>query len=150
MAKDLLLTRPHFVSFTERLVLASFCALRTLADSPASVASEIEERKALVNQLVSAHTKHYGYDIPILAFLGELPLDDTIVGGLLNWVATSTNSDFPTVILVRTLFFIGETTWKQHYDDLILPTLQNETYWFSTEEDQSNDDSMASENHMIL
>lgn len=86
----------------------------------------------------------------VLAYLRSFPLDDEVVEELIGVAETSTNSDFPICILVRILFFAGDTRWKEKYDNMILPTLNEETYWFTTECCDRNDDTMASENHLSL
>jgi len=70
--------------------------------------------------------------MPILAFEGKFPLNETILGDMVKTAATSTNRDFTITSLVRILFLVGPTEWGQHYDQMILPTLRNQSYWFST------------------
>jgi len=88
---------------------------------------------------------------PILAYLQSFPLDDEAVVALVDEAERSTNSDFAISILVRILFFTtADTKWKEYYDNMILPTLKEETYWYTTECCNRNDDSMTSENHLAL
>jgi len=122
----------------------------TAVDALGDAATAIEGRKDEINQLVLNRNIQNRYTLPILAFLGQFPLDETVVDDLVAGTAASSNSDFGTAILVRILFFTENTEWKQFYDDKILPTLEAETYWFTTDCCLRNDDSMASENHMIL
>ena len=89
--------------------------------------------------------------LPILAKYGVVPSDPLLLEprGLLGGVGpNNTNSDFQIVVLVRILFLANGTEFKDYYDDLILPALQSERYWYTT--DAINDDTMNSENHMIL
>ena len=86
----------------------------------------------------------------MLAFLGSFPLDEKVMQALVTEAAKSSNSDFAISKLVRILFFTNGTSWKGYYDDMILPTLREESYWYTTECCNKNDDSMNSENHMIL
>lgn len=69
---------------------------------------------------------------------------------LVTEAATSSNSDFAISRLVRILFFIDGTSWKEYYDKMVLPTLKEESYWYTTDCCDKNDDSMTSENHLIL
>lgn len=86
----------------------------------------------------------------VLAYLGRFPLDENAMNMLVTEAATSSNSDFAISKLVRILFFTDGTSWKEYYDDMILPTLKEESYWYTTECCDKNDDTMNSENHMLL
>ena len=86
----------------------------------------------------------------MLAYLGRFPLDENVMTALVTEAATSSNSDFAISKLVRILFFTHGTSWQEYYDDRILPTLRGESYWYTTECCNKNDDSMNSENHMLL
>jgi len=108
--------------------------------------TSIEDRKIELNELVLASSDRSGYAQPILAYLGSFPLDDEKVQEFL----TTHYDDFTMSVLIRILFLVDGTEWKKHYDDMILPTLKEDTYWFTTECCGKNTDSMASENHMIL
>jgi hypothetical protein len=90
-------------------------------------------------------------DQTVLAFHRKLPLDERPLTELIDQVGPGRpNSDFAIVVLVRILFFISKTNMTDYYDKLILPALQSEHYWYTTEDGVANDDTMNSENHMIL
>lgn len=109
--------------------------------------TSIEDRKTELNDLVLASSNRSGYAQPILAYMGSFPLDDEKVQ---EFLTTEQPFDFTMSVLIRILFFVDGTDWKKHYDDMILPTLKEKTYWFTTECCAKNTDSMASENHMAL
>ena len=95
------------------------CVGATVVDALDGTA--IEGRKDGINQLVLDRNIQNLYTLPRHAFLGQLPLDETVVDSLVAGTAASSNSDFGAALLVQILFFTENTEWKQFYDDKILP-----------------------------
>jgi hypothetical protein len=112
-----------------------------------------EERILAHNQLILNRSiaDRDAYSQVIMAYAGRIPLDEAPLTGLLNRVGVnSSNSDFSILVLTRILFFTSRTNMSSYYDQLILPKLQSERFWYTTERGVTNDDTMNSENHMIL
>lgn len=113
-------------------------------------AQRVEEHNLMVaNTIPTWNRGTHGQTV--LAALDMIPLDEKPLQVLFGIVGTNnTNSDFAIVILVRILFLTAKTTAADYYDDMVLPVLQSEQYWYTTEEGVVNDDTMNTENHMIL
>lgn len=132
------------------LLLAGSCiACRGDLVLNATMAMRAQEHDDMV--IRSLPTNRSTFAQPILAFHGVVPLDEKPLDELLTKVGTNySNSDFEIVILVRILFFTAKTSMADYYNNLILPVLQTENYWYTDEVGQVNDDTINSENHMIL
>lgn len=143
------------------LVILDDCNLFAASATAESVvlslgnASLYEQRIAAYNDIALSSSASIAnrttFAQPILAFHGLFPLDEGPLQDLLDEVGgNSSNSDFAIVILVRVSYFTSKTSMATYYDGLILPILQTEHYWYTTEDGVVNDDTMSSENHMIL
>jgi hypothetical protein len=130
------------------LLGSSSSSAEELLSSSSSCEQRVAEHNELVLKILPSYQDQFA--LPIIAKYGEVPFDhyEPLQGLLAGVGPNNTNSDFPIVVLVRILFLANGTEFKGYYDDLILPALQSERYWYTT--DAINDDKMNSENHMIL
>jgi hypothetical protein len=135
------------------LFLSGWLASSVGSFSADGSATTFDERVATHNQLIlsTPSGNRTTMDQAVLAFHRKLPLDERPLKELMDQVGPGRpNSDFAIVVLLRILFFVSKTNMTDYYDKLILPALQSEHYWYSTEDGVVNDDTMNSENHMIL
>jgi uncharacterized protein YcfL len=158
------------------LVALLGCAATTAATSSDSgevivettTAQRVQEHNDFILSTLNVTTRGT-YAQVVLTYAQAFPLDERPLQALLNQVgANNSNSDFAIVILVRILCLLDQAVanatttnatttsntatdiryWQQVYTARILPVLQTERYWYTT--DTLNDDTMNSENHMIL
>jgi hypothetical protein len=134
-------------------ILSGWLATSAGSFSANTSTTTFDERVAAHNQIIlSTHPDNrVAMDQTVLAFHRKLPLDERPLKELVDQVGPgSPNSDLAIVVLLRILFFVSKTNMADYYDKLILPGLQSEHYWYTTEDGVANDDTMNTENHMIL